>query len=104
MPSNKPAKKSWNVYIVRCKDGSLYTGIALSVARRIEEHNKSNTGSKYTRTRRPVMLAYSESCDSRSAACKREAAIKGMSKIQKEALIATNNEENLIGNRNIKSP
>lgn len=89
--------------MVRCSDGSLYTGVALSVARRIEEHNSGNTGSKYTRSRRPVKLAYSESCDSRSTACKREAAIKVMTKGQKEALIATQKDKNLIGNRNIKS-
>ena len=103
MSSSGQAKKSWNVYMVRCTDGSLYTGIALSVAKRIEEHNKSNTGAKYTRARRPVKLAYSECCDSRSAACKREAAIKGMSKSQKEKLIAANNAVNQIGKRNNKS-
>ena len=89
--------------MVRCTDGSLYTGIALSVAKRIEEHNKSNTGSKYTRARRPVKLAYSERCDSRSTACKREAAIKGMTKGQKEALITAHNAVYQIGKRNIKS-
>ena len=89
--------------MVRCADGSLYTGIALSLDKRIEEHNQGNIGSKYTRARRPVKLAYSETCDSRSAASKREAAIKGLSKAQKEALIVADNAKNLIGKRNIKS-
>ena len=103
MSASKSANKPWNVYIVRCADGSLYTGIALSLNKRIEEHNQSNTGAKYTRARRPVKLAYSEACDTRSAASKREAAIKGLSRAQKEALIVADKAGNLIGKRNIKS-
>ena len=87
MKPQKPEENSWNVYIVRCADGSLYTGIAKSLARRIKEHNTGNSGAKYTRTRRPVALAYSETCDSRSLATKREMAIKRLTKLQKEALV-----------------
>ena len=88
MKSHRPEENSWNVYIVRCADGSLYTGIAKSLAKRIDEHNTANTGAKYTRTRRPVALAYSETCTSRSLATKREMAIKSLTKSQKEALVA----------------
>ncbi len=80
----------WYVYIVRCADNSLYTGIAMNVARRINEHNNDNTvGAKYTRARRPVKLVYQEAVDSRSAAGSREHAIKKLSKREKEILIRT---------------
>jgi len=79
----------YTVYIVRCADGTLYTGIATDVARRIKEHNHSNKGAKYTRTRRPVTLVHSEVFDDRSAASKREYQIKKqMSRAEKLALIA----------------
>ena len=88
MKTPKPEEDTWNVYVVRCADGSLYTGIAKSLTKRIEEHNSANTGAKYTRTRRPVSLAYSETCTSHSLATKREIAIKSLTKAQKEALVA----------------
>jgi putative endonuclease len=77
------------VYIVRCADGSLYTGYATDVARRVAEHNGEGTaaGAKYTSGRRPVTLAYSEACHTRSEALRREAAIKKMTKAEKELLI-----------------
>ena len=87
MPEIPTENQCWNVYMVRCSDGSLYTGIAKYLDKRIDEHNNSNMGAKYTRTRRPVTLAYSETHPSRSAACKREAVLKSMSKAEKEALI-----------------
>lgn len=75
--------------MVRCADGSLYTGIAMDVARRIEEHNSNNVlAANYTRARRPVMLVYRETAATRSAAAKREYQIKQMSRQAKEALIA----------------
>jgi len=77
--------------MVRCADGSLYTGIALSLKKRITEHNKSNAGAKYTRGRRPVKLVYFETYNSRSAASKRESAIKALDKAEKEALINAEN-------------
>lgn len=77
----------WAVYIVRCSDNSLYTGIAREVERRIKEHNNSNAlGAVYTRHRRPVTLAYLEILPTRSAAAKREHAIKRLDKTGKEAL------------------
>ncbi len=76
------------VYIVRCADTSLYTGIATELERRIEEHNISDKGAKYTRTRRPVTLVYSETYPDRSSASKREYEIKKkMSRAEKLALI-----------------
>jgi predicted GIY-YIG superfamily endonuclease len=81
-----PPGEGWCVYLLRCIDGSLYTGITKDVARRCEQHN-AGTASRYTRSRRPVALVYQEAYSSRSLALKREAAIKVMSKLQKEALI-----------------
>jgi putative endonuclease len=79
---------TWNVYLVRCSDGSLYTGIAMDVARRVIEHNTSDVlAARYTRARRPVMLVYQEKCDTRSAASKREYEIKQMGKKEKLMLI-----------------
>jgi putative endonuclease len=78
---------AWNVYIVRCVDGSLYTGIAKDAARRVEEHNSNDLlAANYTRTRRPVALVYQEMAATRSAALKREYEIKQMSRQEKEAL------------------
>jgi putative endonuclease len=80
--------KPWNVYIVRCADGSLYTGIAKDLERRVTEHNSDNTlGAKYTRARRPVELVYSEHFDSRSDAARRESEIKRMKRHAKNTLI-----------------
>ena len=76
----------WIVYIVRCHDDSLYTGITTDLDRRIKQHN-AGTASRYTRSRRPVTLEYNESRGSHSLALKRELTIKGQSRTAKEALI-----------------
>jgi len=78
---------SYYVYMVECADGTLYTGIAKDLQRRIEEHNHSHKGAKYTKTRRPVALVYTEECEDRSTASKREYAIKKLSREQKLALL-----------------
>jgi putative endonuclease len=79
---------SWFVYIVRCVDNSLYTGITKDLIRRIDEHNYDNRyASAYTRARRPVELVYQESCQTRSQASKREYQIKQLSRKEKEDLI-----------------
>lgn len=79
----------WFVYILRCADNSLYTGITIDINRRIEEHNQNDKiGSKYTRVKRPVILVYKEKIASRSKALKRETEIKRMSHQQKEDLAA----------------
>lgn len=78
--------KRWFVYILRCADGTLYTGSTDDVARRLDVHN-SGKGAKYTRSRRPVQVVYSEECESYSAALKREYAIKQLTRQQKMELI-----------------
>ena len=75
------------VYIVRCADGTLYTGYARDPLEREQVHN-AGRGAKYTASRRPVALVYSESCDSLSAALKREHQLKRWTHAKKEALIA----------------
>ena len=94
MPSNSEPfdkkQKTWFVYVLRCADSTLYTGITLDVDKRLNQHNGIVAlGAKYTRARRPVKLVYQESSDSRSAASKREHAIKSLDKHQKEALISS---------------
>jgi predicted GIY-YIG superfamily endonuclease len=84
--------KSWFVYIVKCVDASLYTGITNDIERRINAHNNDNrTASAYTRSRRPVELVYQESYQTRSQASKREYQIKQLSRKEKIALLNTNN-------------
>lgn len=78
---------AWHLYILQCADDTLYTGITTDLTRRLDEHNNSTKGAKYTRARRPVALAYSESCESRSTASSREHEIKKLSKNKKLALI-----------------
>ena len=78
----------WYVYIVRCADHSLYTGIAKDVPARLAQHNAGN-GAKYTRTRRPVQLVHQETAADRGSALKREYVIKGLDHAAKRRLIAT---------------
>lgn len=79
---------NWYVYIVRCADDSLYTGVATDIARRVQEHNADDRlGARYTRARRPVQLVYSEVCPDRSRAQRREYAIRKLSRGQKEDLL-----------------
>ena len=75
------------VYIVECADTTLYTGITTDLERRLSEHNQSEKWAKYTRVRRPVTLVYSETHASRSEACKREYAIKQLSREEKREMI-----------------
>ena len=77
----------WYLYILRCGDGTFYTGITTDVERRLEEHRQGR-GAKYTRGRGPLELAYQEGCGTHSEALKREAAIKKLSREKKEQLIA----------------
>ena len=80
--------KQWCVYILRCGDGSLYTGVTDDFAHRLAIH-RAGKGAKYTRGRGPLELVYTEVCDSKSHALKRELRIKGMSKTEKLALLQT---------------
>lgn len=77
------------VYIVECSDGTLYTGITTDLERRLDEHNYSNKGAKYTRARRPVFLVYNETVNNRSEASKREHTLKKMSRQEKRNLFST---------------
>lgn len=78
----------WKLYILRCSDNSLYTGITLDLNRRLDEHNNNDRlASAYTRARRPVTLIYQESFADRSSASKREAEIKKLKKTEKEKLV-----------------
>jgi len=88
-PAAPPRRRDarWFVYVVRCKDGSLYTGISTDVAARVARHN-AGLGARYTRARRPVELIYTERKRSRSTALQREAAIKALPRRHKDDLVA----------------
>lgn len=79
--------KDWFVYMLECSDTSLYTGITTDLERRINEHNNSTRGAKYTKTRRPVHMVYFELADDRSKASKREREIKKLTRKEKLDLI-----------------
>jgi uncharacterized protein (TIGR02453 family) len=87
-PVGRSAGPPWSVYILRCADGSLYTGIARDPTRRLAQHN-GRRGAAYTRARRPVSLVYAEPARDRSAALRREWAIKRLTRVEKEELIMT---------------
>jgi len=78
---------SWKVYILHCADNTLYTGITTDINRRVQEHNSGVKGARYTRARRPVTLAYQESCASRADASRREYSIKQLHRTEKLELI-----------------
>jgi len=77
----------WFVYILRCSDNSLYTGITTDLSRRVDEHNGKKSVTRYTRVRQPVTLVYQENAESRSQASQREAQIKKLPKAQKEQML-----------------
>lgn len=79
------SEKIWFAYILRCGDGSLYTGITTDVEARLEVH-RSGKGAKYTRGRGPLELVYREECGNHSDALKRELAIKALPRDEKEKL------------------
>ena len=83
---------TWFLYILSCSDGSLYTGITNNLKQRVKVHN-TGKGSKYTRSRLPVLLIYSKKVKDRSAASKLEWKVKQMSRTQKLALIESKNNE-----------
>ncbi|MBP9836320.1 MAG: GIY-YIG nuclease family protein [Candidatus Pacebacteria bacterium] len=76
----------WYVYILKCADSTLYTGITTDLIRRLEEHNQTRVGAKYTKIRRPVRLVYQEIYKNRSESSKREAEIKKLSRSEKQRL------------------
>ena len=82
-------EKIWHLYILRCKDGTLYTGITTDVDKRFAAHN-SGKGAKYTRGRGPLTLLYREECGDHSAALKRELEMKALSRQEKEEFLKNN--------------
>jgi putative endonuclease len=78
---------AWHVYLLRCTDGSLYAGITTDLERRLAEHNLGKAGAKYTRSRRPVVLVWSEAAEDRGAASRREYALKKLGREAKEELL-----------------
>lgn len=94
--TKKRKTDTWWVYLLRCNDNSLYAGVTTDIHRRIDEHNNSKLGAKYTRAKRPVSLAYLEEADNKSTACKREYQIRQLTKLKKEQLVSQANTENII--------
>ncbi len=76
----------WMLYIVKCRDGTLYTGITNDLGRRLEQHN-SGKASRYTRARMPVKLLYKEGCRNKSSALRKELKIKSLIRLDKEEYI-----------------
>jgi putative endonuclease len=81
---------AYHLYILKCADDSLYTGITTDVERRVEEHNAGKAGAKYTRARRPVEVVYSKKFRDRSGASVAEAALKKLTREEKLALVRAN--------------
>lgn len=79
---------TYAVYMLRCSDGTLYTGTTNNLEKRLREHNTTKTGARYTKSRRPVKLVYSEKLRSKNAALRREYAIKQLPRKEKLALIS----------------
>ena len=84
--NDKPAK-DWYMYVVECVDGTLYTGITTNLSRRLNEHNYSSRGAKYTRSRRPVKYRMTMPCLNHSDAAKEESKFKKLSRRQKLEII-----------------
>ena len=82
-------EKTCKLYILRCRDGSLYTGITTDVEKRVAAHN-SGKGAKYTRSRKPVELVYQEDCEDHSHALRRELEMKALTKDEKERFLQRN--------------
>ena len=80
------AEATWYLYILKCGDRTLYTGVTTDVEKRLQMHRKG-TGAKYTRSRLPVRLVHREACGDRSDALRKEHAVKSLSRAEKEAYI-----------------
>ena len=85
--NEEPENDIWHVYMVRCSDGTLYTGITNNLEKRIESHNSEKDGARYTRSRRPVKLVYAEQAGSRSAAAKLEYQLKKLPLSKKKEFV-----------------
>ncbi len=91
MTNEDKKRMSWTVYILRCADGSLYTGITKDLAHRIKTH-ETGKGARYTHGRGPFRLVHQEFCQNRAEASRREMAIKSLSRTQKLELILANSK------------
>lgn len=89
----------WTVYMLRCRDGSLYTGVTNDLPARVRKHN-TGKGAAYTRSRRPVRVVFQEPAADRGAALRREAALKKLSRVLKLALVRSVRR----ANRNLRKP
>ena len=78
---------TWHLYILRCGDGSYYTGVTTDIDRRVREHQEGKA-SRYTRTHQPIALVHREECGGRSQALSRECAVKSLNRTAKDALVA----------------
>lgn len=88
MSESQAKLQTWYVYMIRCADGSLYTGITTNPTRRLRQHSgEIKGGARYTRSRGPLQLVFLEECEDRSRASKREAQIKSLSVKEKQALL-----------------
>lgn len=94
---------TWSLYILRCRDGSFYTGVTNDIERRFREH-EAGRASRFTRTRRPVVLVYQEKCGSRSQALLRECAVKSMSRKAKEDLVGRRCRRGRASGPNMEPP
>ena len=87
-------QKNWLIYILECRDGSLYCGITNNIEKRLKQHSgEIKGGAKYTRSHQPCKLVYIEESASRSEALQREVVIKKMSKVEKQTLINSFKED-----------
>jgi predicted GIY-YIG superfamily endonuclease len=86
MAASPPPVRVWSVYLLRCADGTYYTGSTTDVAARAAAHN-AGRGARYTSGRRPVEVVYQEACESKPAAFRREHALKRLTRSAKEALV-----------------
>lgn len=98
----KAHAEPWFLYILKCRDGSLYTGITKDLERRFKMHNDGKA-SRYTRTRRPVEMVYQEPCAGRTQALVRECAVKMFPREKKERLIGTRQAQRMV-NRPRRQP
>ncbi|MES9899345.1 MAG: GIY-YIG nuclease family protein [Sedimenticola sp.] len=86
----------WYVYLLRCRDNTLYTGVTTDPQRRLHEHNHTAKGARYTRARRPLELVYSEQVEDRATACRREWEIRQLSAVAKRTLIETSRKDSVL--------
>ena len=94
--SPKKRREPWFVYMLKCEDLSLYTGITKDIEKRFKMHSEGKAA-RYTRTRRPLEMVYRESCKTRTEALVRECAVKALPKEKKLALIEQFNANNNVG-------